>query len=87
MTKAELARVLYELDVPPDLYRLDGCHFELANVLTHEPSGWVVFLSERGEQSDRKEFHSERDACTYLFGRICHDLVERRQLKVIRSTE
>jgi hypothetical protein len=83
MTKNELSRILYDLDVPPDIYRLDGSHFELAHVLAREASGWVVFLSERGGQSGRREFASERDACTYLFGLICHDLVRRGRLKVV----
>jgi hypothetical protein len=85
VTVAELSRVLYDLDVPADVYRLDGSHFELAHVLAHEGSKWVVFLSERGGQSDRAEFDDEHEACVNLFGRICLELVERGRLLVARD--
>ncbi|HMJ96903.1 MAG TPA: hypothetical protein VK486_13680 [Thermoleophilaceae bacterium] len=82
MTVAELSTLLYDLDVPSDIYRLDGAHFELAHVLAHEGSTWVVFLSERGGQSDRIEFVDEHDACVHLLGRIFLELTERGQLAV-----
>jgi hypothetical protein len=82
MTVAELSRVLYDLQVPSDLYRLDGSHFELAHVLARENSQWVVFLSEREGQSGRREFPEEHDACVHLFGRICTELVDRHMLLV-----
>jgi hypothetical protein len=83
LTVAELSRVLYDLKVPPYLYRLDGTHSELAHVLAREGSKWVVFLSERGGQSDRAEFDDEHEACVNLFGRICIELVERGRLVVL----
>jgi hypothetical protein len=83
MTVAQLSRLLYELNVPPDLYRLDGSHLELAEVLTREDTGWAVFLSERGEQTDRVEFRSEHDACIHLLGRVAAELIERRRLAVV----
>lgn len=83
VTVSELSRILYDLNVPNDIYRLDGSHFELAHVLAREGSRWVVFLSERGGQSDRAEFDDEHDACMNLFGRVCLELVERGQLAVI----
>jgi len=47
MNLAELGKLLYQLDVPPSLYRLEGSHFELANVVTRHDGRWRVFLSER----------------------------------------
>jgi hypothetical protein len=85
MTKAELSQVLYRLDVPSGIYRLDGTHYELAHVLAHRNGKWVVFLSERGTESAPVEFSDEDTACVYLFGRICHDLVERGRLRVAAS--
>jgi hypothetical protein len=82
MTVAELTRLLYDLGVPPDIYRLDGSHFELAHVLGREGSDWVVFLSERGGQSDRVDFPDEHEACIHLLGRIFVDLAERGRLRV-----
>jgi hypothetical protein len=82
MTVAELTKLLYDLRVPTDLYRLDGMHFELAHVLAREEARWVVFLSERGDQSDRIEFADEHEACVHLFGRIFLELAEGGQLRV-----
>lgn len=87
MTVAKLASLLYDLGVPPDVYRLDGSHFELAHVLAHEGERWVVFLSERGEQSDRIEFASEHDACVQLLGRVALEMIERHRLAVLPEGE
>ena len=83
MKVGELSRLLYDLNVPPYLYRLDGTHFELANVLAREDSGWVVFLSERGGRSSPIAFTSEHDACEHLMGRIALDLAGMHRLKVL----
>ncbi len=85
MNLGQLSKILYDLNVPPRLYRLDGSHFELANVLPQEGPGWVVFLSERGGQSGRIEFTNEHDACEHLMGRIALDLVDRGVLAVMPS--
>lgn len=82
MTAATLSKLLYSLDVPSDVYRLDGSHFELAHVLGREGSRWVVFLSERGGQSDRSEFDDEHSACMNILGRIFLELAERGELQV-----
>lgn len=83
MKVAQLSRILYDLNVPPGMYRLDGSHHELAHVLAREQAGWVVFLSERGGRSGRIEFSREHDACQHLFGRIALDLAERHRLAVL----
>jgi hypothetical protein len=85
MTVGELSKLLYDLDVPTDVYRLDGSPFELAHVLAREGSRWVVFLSERGGQSDRSEFTDEHEACVNLLGRIFLELADRGELRVERS--
>jgi hypothetical protein len=82
VTKAQLSEMLYQLGVPPDLYRLDGTHFELAQVLARRGSGWVVFLSERGTESDIAEFTDEHNACVHMLGRLCLELIERSLLRV-----
>ncbi len=84
MTVGDLSRLLYDLDVPPSLYRLDGSHFELAHVIAREGDGWVVFLSERGERSGAIEFAHEYDACVYLLGEITLALARRDMLNVRR---
>jgi hypothetical protein len=83
MNVAQLTRILYDLNVPPGIYRLDGTHHELAHVLAREQAGWVVFLSERGGRSGPIEFTREHDACQHLMGRIALDLIERHRLAVL----
>jgi hypothetical protein len=83
MRKAELSRLLYDLDVPPSVYRLDGTHLELAHVLAQRGEKWVVFLSERGTESGVEEFLDERTACVYFLGRVCLDLAQRGRLRVM----
>ncbi len=77
MNRARLSKLLYELAVPPDMYRLDGTHFELAYSIEFKHGKWIVFLSERGGESDPTEFESEHVACTYFFGCIAIELFER----------
>ena len=83
--RAELTKILYDLGVPPEIYRLDGTHYELAHVLAEENGRWRVFVSERGDESGAMEFSNEREACTFLLGRICLELVERSRLQVMRE--
>jgi hypothetical protein len=85
MTRAELSKMLYELDVPPSRYRLDGTHLEQAFVLAHRDGRWVVFLSERGGESGPVEFDDEELACVHFFGSLCADLYETEQLRVIAT--
>jgi hypothetical protein len=84
MNAGELTRLLYELDVPSDLYRLDGSHFELAHVLAQRDGRWVVFLSEHGGESDVATFADEHDACIQLLGRITLELADRDQLRIAK---
>ena len=86
MTRAHLSKILYDLNVPPHLYRLDGTHSELTNVIAQRDSHWVVFLSERGGESGPVEFQREHDACVFLLGRICRDLIDMDMLRVIEPS-
>jgi hypothetical protein len=81
MDVRRLSRLLYDLDIPPSRYRLDGSHFELAHVLDRRGDGWVVFLSERGGESGAVAFDSEHVACAYLLGRVFGDLAEQGSLR------
>ena len=77
-----LSRVLYDLDVPPSRYRLDGSHFELAHVLDRRDDRWVVFLSERGGESGATAFDDEHAACAYLLGKVLGELAEHGSLRL-----
>ena len=83
MTERELSTLLYDLGVPPHLYRLDGTHSELAHVLAERDDRWVVFLSERGGESSPVEFDDEYDACLFLFGCVCAALANQQRLRVV----
>jgi hypothetical protein len=83
MNFRQLSRLLYDLGVPPDVYRLDGSHFELAHVLTERDGKWVAFLSERGGESGVVEFDNEHVACSYFLGKITNTLVRRGRLAVV----
>jgi hypothetical protein len=87
MTVERLSRLLYDLDVPWQLYRLDGSHFELAHVIASRGHRWIVFLSERGGESGPREFDDEDVACTYFLGRVMTDLAERGRLRVVESDD
>jgi hypothetical protein len=85
MRVAELSKLLYDLDVPPDIYRLDDTHYELAHVLAKRGHGWVVFLSERAGESSPVQFTSEHDACTYLLGCLVETLARRGRIQITPS--
>jgi hypothetical protein len=61
--RAALSKLLYDLNVPTSLYRLDGSHYELAHVLAERNGRWVVFLSERGTESDSTVYSCCSGAC------------------------
>jgi hypothetical protein len=77
-----LSRILNDLDVPFWAYSLDGSHHEGACVIASRGDGWVVFLSERGDERRPVCFDDEDEASTYLFGRICLEMVGRGELRV-----
>ncbi len=82
MTRNELSALLYKLDVPPSMFRLNGEHHELAFVLAQRDAGWVVFLSERGEESAPISFEKEWDASAFLLGQVCVELARMKRLRV-----
>jgi hypothetical protein len=83
MNTQQLSRLLYDLGVPPDAYRLDGSHLELAHVLAERRGKWAVFLSERGGESGAIEFDNEHVACSYFLGEVAESLVRRGRLAVV----
>ncbi|HWF49979.1 MAG TPA: hypothetical protein VG294_04960 [Solirubrobacteraceae bacterium] len=76
-----------DLEVPSEMYRLDGTRSELAHVLIKREEGWVVFRSEGSDEVGPVEFTSEHTACTYLLGCVFEALYNREQLRIIASDE
>jgi hypothetical protein len=80
-------RMLDNLKVPPEMYRLDGTRSELAHVLIKREEGWVVFRSEGSDEVDPVEFTSEHTACTYLLGCVFDTLYNREQIAITLPDE
>jgi hypothetical protein len=87
MTVPYLWRLLDDLNVPPEMYRLDGTHSELAWVLSKRDQGWVVFRSDGSGESDPVRFASEHAACMYLLGCVFEALYRREQIKITPPAE
>jgi hypothetical protein len=75
-------RLLDDLKVPPEMYRLDGTRSDLAHVLIKREEGWVVFRSEGSGEVDAVEFASEHTACAYLLGYVFAALHDREQIRI-----
>lgn len=56
--------------VQPDTYHLFGAHVGEAFVMDHRPEGWVVFYSERGNESSLRTYQTEAEACADLLARV-----------------
>lgn len=69
-TRSELAAHLEAIGVRPDAYHLHGAHVSEAFVMDHRREGWVVFYSERGNESSLRSHRSEADACADLLARV-----------------
>ena len=74
LTRERLAVVLDRLGVQPGSYSLFGAHSPDSVVIDHRPEGWVVFYTERGDESGLETFPTEAEACQALF-----DLVTRAE--------
>lgn len=70
LTRAALHALLDRLGVQPWAYSLYGAHEPEAIVLDHRASGWVVFYTERGEESGLRSHDNEDEACRDLLDRV-----------------
>lgn len=70
LTKESLAVLLDRLGVQPTTYSLYGAHSPEAHVLDHRREGWVVFFTERVNESDLMRYMTEADACLALLNRV-----------------
>ncbi|MBT2680552.1 hypothetical protein J7E38_16200 [Bacillus sp. ISL-35] len=70
MKKEKLNESLINANVPKDLYNLNGGLPNEAFCLNKEGEIWEVYYSERGVKSQLKHFHSEDEACNYLYKTI-----------------
>ncbi len=66
MDKHSLQQILETAGIRPCAYDLDGGHPSECYVLAKEGSLWSVYYSERGQESNKRQFSTEDIACEYL---------------------
>lgn len=68
MNRKDLKKKLDELEIYPNLYSVDGELLADRTVLYNSFNDWIVFyLDERGNRNNQKVFHSEDEACQYIY--------------------
>lgn len=70
LTRTTLKAILDGEHIDPASYTLEGGMPNERFVLSHDPSEWCVYYSERGYCNDRKSFATEHDACSDLLRRL-----------------
>jgi|688.fasta_scaffold2330456_2 hypothetical protein len=73
MNILELQDQLEAEGIRRNLYSLDGTPADECMVLEQRASNWVVFYSERGQQTGRMDFSTEDAACQYLLKQLRRD--------------
>jgi len=83
MNKQQLREILSKECIRDDVYDLDGGHPDEVYTL-HEQNGcWLVYYSERGLKSEKKEFGTESEACEYLLNKLREDPTTRGDAPVM----
>ena len=72
-TREELAERLDAIGVRADTYSLGGGHPSESFVVDLRPEGWVVYYSERGNETSPVTHQFEADACADLYARVTRD--------------
>jgi hypothetical protein len=73
MNRDQLRRTLREEGIRDDAYDLTGGHYSETYTLSEANGRWFVYYSERGLESNKKEFSSETAACEYLLEQLRMD--------------
>lgn len=73
MNKLELEARLKAEGIRQNLYSLDGTVADECMILEQQASTWVVYYSERGQQTGRMDFATEDAACQHLLNLILRD--------------
>jgi hypothetical protein len=70
LTRESLADRFEASGVRPEAYALYGAHSPESFVMDHRPQGWVVFYTERGDESSKRVWATEAEACQDLMDRV-----------------
>lgn len=75
MNREELIQKLNTINVNPNLYSLYGELLPDRIILYNSYNDWIVFyFDERGNRNNEKIFHSEQDACEYIYKYFSHQM-------------
>lgn len=80
MNRITLKERLEQKNIKPASFSLEAEIFEPdeALCLRKNGSGWVVYYSERGLQTGKKNFESESEACFYILKELLADPTTRK---------
>lgn len=71
MNIEELKKLLIKSDVPNYLYNLNGSGRKDERFCIEScDNEWLVYFSEKGIRTTEKRFHSEDDACMFLYEQL-----------------
>jgi hypothetical protein len=82
MNKQELKEALISLGIKPGHYTIDGESYKDSSWVLDisfnrfsfikKYKVWHVFHFERGQRYEEKTFHTEDEACTYIYEKLTH---------------
>jgi hypothetical protein len=78
VNRQQLQAALREENIRDDAYDLNGGHMSETLTLSERDGRWVVYYSERGLESGKREFATESEACQNLLSRLRNDPTTRR---------
>jgi hypothetical protein len=74
VTKTELKIQLINNKVPEEVYSLDGGNPNEAYCISYHNGIWETYYSERGLKSEKQEFMTEDEACSYFYNWLIESL-------------
>jgi hypothetical protein len=73
VNRQQLQATLREQNIRDNAYDLNGGHMPETYTLSERDDRWVVYYSERGLESGKREFATESEACQNLLNQIMND--------------
>ena len=73
MNKQQLLQAIRKEGIREDAFDLDGGHLSETYTLSESYGRWLVYYSEKGLESVKKEFNTQSQACEYLLNLLKKD--------------